>query len=110
MPAVFIRAEFKFDPPEDAEPIPVTRPTRAGTVIAQIHPRGTQLRVVVHHTVGVIAELVGPAVHERTGKPNPMIHLTEAWTPEGRGHHRPIDEAPQWVRDAYDVACKAAPS
>lgn len=109
MSAKFIRAEFKFDPPDDAEPIAVTRRTRAGEVIAQIHPKGTQLRVVVHRAVGVTAELVGPAVHERTGKPNPMVHLTEAWTPDGRNGHRLLDEAPQWVRDAVDVSNEAAP-
>lgn len=99
-PARLVRSEFRFEPPADAEPIPVVGHTRVGEVLAHIHPGACELRVVVHQTVGVHVDVTGPAVHERTGKPNAHLCLTAQWEPDGGHSHADLAEAPQWVQDA----------
>lgn len=100
--ARLIRSEHRFEPPEDHEPVAVSRPGVTGSSIAFIYPGDAELSVVVHSAVGVSATVTGSQLHEPTSRRIRTTTLSRAWSDEERGGFDPLSEAPEWVRDAVE--------
>lgn len=96
---VLERVEWRFRVHPDVDPIPTRRAGRGQQVLAHIHPADAVLRIVDHPIAGLHVDVTGDAVHDRTGKPNRLIVLTQAWEPGGAHGHDDLAEAPDWVRD-----------